>query len=254
MPKGVGDVLGRLDEVSTVSRLIADILMSISYFLPRSLAQPVRNVVMQIRKGQMLARRVQHVQRQVDRLNQTELGSTLVEGTTDTATQLGRAATSEATREAVYELGRSAGTAVSSGRPPTTPVNPAYELSGAPARPSPATTSGANGGATVATTAATTAPAASGRQWVYLPSLNPGETAAIEVLVGMQKQVNSSQHVPFRLISRALGAEDAQPVVEEGSIRMEGASRWRRYLWLIILLVVIVVVASLIWLLVTGLF
>jgi hypothetical protein len=250
MPKGVGDVMGRLDEVSTVSRLIADILMSISYFLPRSLAQPVRNVVMQIRKGQMLARRVQHVQRQVDRLNQTELGSTLVEGTTETATQLGRAATSEATREAVYDLGRSAGSVATSGR---TAANPAYELSGAPTRSGATAAPGSNGGA-MAAAAATTAVAASGRQWVYLPSLNPGETAAIEVLVGMQKKVNKSQHVPFRLISRALGTEDAQPVVEEGSIRMEGASPWRRFLWLIILLVVIVVVASLIWLLVTGLF
>ncbi|HXF60468.1 MAG TPA: Ig-like domain-containing protein [Caldilineaceae bacterium] len=259
--ENAGSMMDRLDEASAVGRIIADILITISYFLPANLARPVRSVVTQIRRGQMLARRVQHVRRQFDRLNQTELGSTLVQNTTETATQMGRAATSEATREALYSTGRAATTtmagaagaaAAGAGRS----VNKLYDLTAAASTRAPLASGAKPNGAPAAGVAATTGAgmAAGSRQWVYLPPLKPGETATIEVLVGCSQRLTRSQHFPFRLISRALGQEQAQPVIEEGSIRLEGIGWWRRYLWVAVLFALLVAAAAVIGLLAAGLF
>jgi hypothetical protein len=246
IPKNMDEMVDQLNEVSMVGRLIADILMSITYFLPSGLARPVRTVVMQIRRGQYLARRVQYVRKQVSRLNQTEMGSTLVKGAGEAAAEAGRVATAEGTRTTLAEAGRSAGAAVATAGKRA--VGKLYELKPG----SNGAVVGGNGAmaGTAVTGMAAGAAGAAGRQWAFVPPLNPGETVVVDVLVGLRQQPRKTEHYPFRLVSRALGEEQAQPVVEEGSIRIQGIGFWRRFLWMIVFGALVVVAAAVIWLLV----
>ena len=79
MPKNMGEIGDKLGEVSQFGQVIASILMSVTFFLPSGLARPVRQVVMQIRKGQMLTRRVEYVRKQVGKLNQTQTGAAVTQ-------------------------------------------------------------------------------------------------------------------------------------------------------------------------------
>jgi hypothetical protein len=266
LPQGNGEEGGgtslegmadKLEEASMVGRIIADILSTVAMFLPRGLQQPVRMVAMQIRRGQMLANRVKRVRQQVDRLNQSEMGQRVVQGTQDAAGQAGRVATSESTRGAVIQgAGRAGGflqttaTAAVAGAKRT--ANSLYDLSGTGGN------AGGHGG-TVAGgfagngTNGAHAPAGP-RQWVYVPPISPGETVTIEVMVGANARRASGEHQPFRIFSRALGEENAQPVVEEGSIRIAKSSPWPSLMRYLLAGVVVLIAIALIWLLASTLF
>lgn len=243
----VGNALDKLQEVSMVGRIIADILTTIALFLPSSLGRPLRSVAMQIRRGQMLANRVRYVRRQVDRLNQTETGQKVVQGTQEAAEQVGRVATAETTRTTVAQGATRAGgvlqsTAAAAVAGAKRTANSLYDLSG-------------TGGAAVAGgNGANGAVVASGsRQWVYVPPVNPGETVNIDVMVGANARHVSDGHQPFRILSRALGDENAVPVVEEGSIRIAKTSPWPSLMRFVLAGVVLLVAIALIWLLATTL-
>jgi hypothetical protein len=95
---------------------------------------------------------------------------------------------------------------------------------------------------------------AGARQWVYVPPLNPGETVTIDVMVGSNARKTAGSHQPFRILSRALGEENAQPVVEEGSIRLASSNRWATFLRVLIAGVVILLAIAVIWWLAGTLF
>jgi VWFA-related protein len=236
-----GELVDKLDDVTGVARIIADILSTIATLLPPSLARPIRMVVSQIRRGQMMATRVKQVRRQVDKLGKNELGQQLIQNTQNAAGQVQQVATSESTQAAMAQGANRAGAAVSTTAAAayagaTRTANSVYDLSGQGGRGS----NGGNGANGVA------APAGA-RQWVYVPPLNPGETITIDVMVGSSARKSAGSHQPFRILSRALGEENAQPVVEEGSIRLATSSRWGSILRLLIAGVVIILAAGVIW-------
>lgn len=241
VPKGLGEIGEKINEVSLVGRIIADILMQVSYFLPRSLAAPLRTVVMQIRRGQMMARRVQNVQRQIGRLNRTEMGASMVQTTAEMADEAGRYATSAETQQFMVAAGQgamrtatSAATATAAGA--SRAANKLFDL----------TTTAARQVGDQAAAALGVAPAA--RQWVYVPTIQPGESVTIDVLVGAQGPTSGSRHHPFRILSRALGDEESRPMIEEGSVRVVGTSWWQRNLPRILVGVAGVMVVGAVWL------
>ena len=246
----VGEMVEKLDEVSMVGRLIADILTTVAMFLPASLARPIRQIVTQIRRGQILTSRVKYLRRQVDRLNQSEMGQQVVQGTTDAAGQVGRVATSDATRGAVAQGANRAGGAVATATAAATAgakntANRLYDLTGQGGANGQPAGNSANGVGIAANGA---------RQWVYVPSVSPGETVTIDVMVGANARNATGSHQAFRILSRSLGEENAQPVIEEGSIRIARSSPWPSILRLVLAGVVVLVAVALIWLLAGTLF
>jgi hypothetical protein len=87
-----------------------------------------------------------------------------------------------------------------------------------------------------------------------VPPINAGETVTIDVMVGANGRNAKGEHQAFRILSRALGEENAQPVVEEGSIRLNRASPWPSVLRFVLAGVVVLVAIVLIWLLARTLF
>jgi hypothetical protein len=239
---GVDGALDKLEEASEVSTIIVSILNSIASILPRSLAQPIRMVTRQIRSGQTIANRAKSIRRNVDRLNKTEMGRQVVETTSTAATQVGQAATSEATRAAVAQGVNRTGAAVATVATGTAAHYSLTGQGGSSLQTHPMG-NGANGAGA----------AARGRQWVYLPPINPGDTVTIDVMVGASGRNASGDHQPFRILSRALGDENAQPVVEEGSIRVAKASPWPSLLRFLVAGLVVLVAVALIWGLLTTL-
>jgi hypothetical protein len=251
LPKNMGGIGNKLSEASAVGLLIANILTSITFFLPPGLARPLRQVVMQIRKGQMLARRVEYVRKQVGKLNQTQTGQAMTEAAGEAVDELGEFATAETTREAVAAGGRSAGAAVATAASTTATgagraANKLYDLTGAAARQV--------GSQAAALVGASNGGGPAPRQWIYVPPVNPGETVTIDVLVGAVGKLTGSQHLPFRLLSRALGDETGQPVAEEGTVRVMGASPWRGLLAWIVIGLSVLVAAVLVWWLIGVIF
>jgi hypothetical protein len=82
----------------------------------------------------------------------------------------------------------------------------------------------------------------------------PGETVTIDVMVGANARNASGNHQPFRILSRALGEENAQPVVEEGSVRLAKSSPWPSFMRFVLAGLTVVVAIALIWLLAGTLF
>lgn len=245
-----GDAADKLEEASAVGRIIASILTSVAMFLPPNLRRPVMMVSSQIRRGQMLANRVKSVRRQVGKLNETEMGQQVVQGTEQAAGEVGRAAQSDTTRGAVAQGSSRAGAAVAAttatamaGAKRT--ANRLYDLTGQ--GNGGAAGQGSNGGNGAAV-------AGGPRQWVYLPPIHPGETVSIDVLVSANARNASGTHQSFRILSRALGDETAQPVIEEGSIRVTHKSPWPSIQRYLLTGVVVLVAIALIWLLSGALF
>jgi VWFA-related protein len=239
----VGGAMDKLEEASLVGRIIADILYSVAMFLPPTLARPLRTVAMQIRRGQMIANRVKHVRRQVGKLNKSEMGQKVVQGTTDAAEQVGRVATADSTRSSMeqgvnFAGGAMAATAAATVAGAKRQVNRLYDLTGQ----APAVMRSGNGANGVAAPAGT-------RQWVYVPPVAPGETVTIDVMVGANARSANGDHHPFRILSRALGEENAQPVVEEGSIRLAKSSPWPALTRYVFATIIVVLAIALIWLL-----
>lgn len=240
VPKNMGDLGERLDDVSQTGMLIASLLTSIAMILPRNLSRPVRSVAMQIRRGNMFARRVSRVRRQFDRLNQDELGGQLVENSSAAAQEAGRVATADGTQQMVAAGGRSAGSAASAAAGATLAgagrtANRLFELG-------TTATNQARGQAAAALGVVTGAP-----QWVYVPPLDPGQSVNIDVLVGARGEIKGSRHVPFRIQSRALNDESNQPVIEEGSVRIVGRSWWQRHGGQVILAGLVLVMLVIMW-------
>jgi hypothetical protein len=236
----IEEMADTLQEASAVGAIISSILLTIAAMLPATLARPLRMVAMQIRRGQMLANRVKSIRRQVDRLNKSEMGRQVVQGTTSAAGQVGQVATSSATRNTVAQGASSAGSMVAAAT--TSTVNKMYALTGQ----DNGSGQGGNG------TAGFVAPVGP-RQWVYLPPIAPGETVSIDVMVGASANRATGDHQPFRILSRALGEENAAPVVEEGSIRLAKTSPWPLITRFIFAGIVILVAVAVIWLLVGAL-
>jgi hypothetical protein len=76
----------------------------------------------------------------------------------------------------------------------------------------------------------------------------------IDVMVGANARRATGSHQAFRIYSRAMGEENAQPVVEEGSIRIARSSPWPSLMRFLLAGVVVLVAAALIWLLAGTLF
>ena len=244
VPTNMDELGDKLDEASDVGRIISSILSSLAMFLPPALARPLRTVSMQIRRGQMIASRVRYVRRQFDRLNKTEMGSKLVQNTGEAASQVGRVATAESTRDVVATGASRAGgmmtaTAAAAYAGATRSASRLYDLTGQGVQ-------GGNG--TNGTNGHTVAAESSGaRQWVYLQPINPGETVTLDILVGARTRVAGNEHQTFRIISRAVGDENAQPVIEEGSIRLASSSRWSAILGLVMTGVLVLIAAAISW-------
>ncbi|MEX1020453.1 MAG: VWA domain-containing protein [Litorilinea sp.] len=247
--KGAG---GKMQEAGMVAGILASILTSVAMFLPRGLQRPIRQVAMTLRRGTMLSRRVGHVQRQVGRLNQSEMGSQVVERTQQGASQLGEAATSDAARQAVYGAGRTAQGAMvaGAGAGTATAQRSASRLSDWGGTLTQARNAAAGAAAGVVNSATGVLTGGNNRQWVYVPQLQPGDTVTIDILVGEAGKNLTTRHYPFRLVSRALDDDAATQVVEEASVRIQGAAWWQRYLWPILgaAAVLIALLAALIWL------
>jgi hypothetical protein len=256
---GVG---GKIEEVSAVGRIIADLLLTVAYLLPRNIGSPLRMVAMQIRRGQMFTRRISTVRKQVDRLNKTRMGKQLVDQTSQGVEQAGRAATSPEARQSAMGAGQAfaaatvgaGGSAASAlGRTATR----AYDLSSQTAargasHASPFVLSGGGGARGDAGNGNGNGSIAKLNGWVYLPRLAPAEIVNIDVLVGTAGYSPKTSLYPFRIVSRALADDEAEPVVDEGVIQIKGASQWRRiFLWLA-LLAVIAIVAVIAFLLFAG--
>jgi hypothetical protein len=202
-------------------------------------------IVSQIRRGNMMASRVKQVRRQVDKLGKNQMGQKLIQGTQNAAGQVQQAATSPGAQTAMAQGASGAGAAISATAAAayagaTRSVNRMYDLSGQGSNGG----NGANGAA---------APAGA-RQWVYVPPLNPGETVTIDVMVGSSARKSAGSHQPFRILSRALGEENAQPVVEEGSIRLATKSSWGGVIRLLIAGVVMILAIAVIWWLASTIF
>jgi hypothetical protein len=76
----------------------------------------------------------------------------------------------------------------------------------------------------------------------------------IDVMVGANARNASGEHQAFRILSRSIGEENAQPVVEEGSIRLARSSPWPSLLRFVLAGVVLLIAIALIWLLAGTLF
>lgn len=250
MPSGeqVGKWADTVSELSGVAGIIVMILQNVAYLLPSPLARTLRTIAMQIRRGQMTVRRVETVRRQVDRLNQTEVGQRMVQTTGDMAHEMGEYATAEETRTAIATGAGRAGGAVTSTAGAayagaTRTMNKLYDLSG-----------GAKSAAAAGVAAATGVLTGAGaRQWVYVPTVNAGDSITIDVMVG-SKSHKGGEHQPFRILSRAVGDENAQPVVEEGSIRLARKSKAPALLGLVIAGALVLAAGVVVWWLVAGLF
>jgi hypothetical protein len=178
------------------------------------------------------------------------MGASVVEATGEAAAEVGRVATAETTRQTVAAGGRSAGAAVATAAGTAAAgagraANKLFDLTGATARQvggqAAALVGGNGGGATT-------------RQWVYVPPVAPGETVTIDVLVGAAGKLSGSQHIPFRLVSRALGEESAQPVIEEGSVQVSGGSPWRGLMAWVTIALAVLIAAVLVWWLIGVIF
>jgi len=237
MPKNMGEIGDKLGEVSAMARIVSSVLMSVTYLLPPTLARPLRMVTMQIRKGQMLSRRVENVRKQVGKLSQQ--GAKASADTGEAMDEMEPVAAGEPAREAVATGGGSTGAAVGTavagaGRA----ANKLFDLTATATRQVGDQAASFLGGNGVG---------AAARQWVYVPPVNPGETVTIDVLVGATRKLPGSRHMSFRLLSRAVGDENAQPVVEEGSVRVTGSSPWRGLSAWIVIGLAVLVAAVLVW-------
>jgi hypothetical protein len=76
----------------------------------------------------------------------------------------------------------------------------------------------------------------------------------IDVMVGANARNASGNHQQFRILSRALGEENAQPVIEEGSVRLAKSSPWPSLMRFVLAGVTVLVAIALIWLLAGTLF
>ena len=250
MPTNLSGIGEKMGEISAFAQIISSVLMSVSYLLPPSLARPLRMLTMQLRRGQMITRRVESVRKQVGKLNKKVAGASADTDTGDEFDEMEPAAAGEPVGQAVAASGSTtpgssstgaavsaaAGTAVAgAGRA----ANKLFDLTATATRQvgdQAAALIGANG--------------AGGRQWVYLPPVNPGETVTIDVMVGAVGKLAGNKHMTFRLLSKAVDDEHAQPVVEEGSVRVTGSSPWQGLTaWLVIALAVLVAAVLAWWLL-----
>jgi hypothetical protein len=121
-------------------------------------------------------------------------------------------------------------------------MNKLYDLSGGARAAAATAVAGAAGVLT----------GANARQWVYVPPVNAGDSITVEVMVG-SKSGKGGEHQQFRILSRAVGDENTQPVVEEGSIRLLRKSKAPALLGLMIAAIIILVAAVFIWWLASGL-
>jgi hypothetical protein len=180
------------------------------------------------------------------------MGAQLVEGTKQGAAQVGEYATSDAAREAAYGAGQTAQGAMTgvAGSTVAGAQRGAARLQNLTGSLGQARGAAAGVATDMMNSARGALTGAANRQWVYVPPLGPGETVTIDILVGGVGVNAATRHYPFRLVSRALDDESGTPVVEEGSVRIQGAPWWRRHLWSLlgVVLALVAVLAALVWL------
>jgi hypothetical protein len=185
-------------------------------------------------------------------LNKTRMGKQLVDQTSQGVEQAGRAATSPEARQGAMGAGQAfAAAAVGAGGSAASALGRtatrAYDLGSQTAargasHASPFVLSGGGGARGDAGNGNGNGSSAKLNGWVYLPRLAPAEIVNIDVLVGTAGYSPKTSLYPFRIVSRALADDEAEPVVDEGVIQIKGASQWRRiFLWLALLAVVAIV-------------
>ena len=77
--------------------------------------------------------------------------------------------------------------------------------------------------------------------WVQTPFVEPGETLAVDLFIRPVKS-RQDEFYPFKVLSRSVEQEEAPLVIEEGSVQIAGASRFRRYSPYLLILVIAVVI------------
>jgi hypothetical protein len=91
-----------------------------------------------------------------------------------------------------------------------------------------------------------------GAAWAQTPTVQPGETLAVELLIRSASPASNQRH-PYRIISRAAGQAQADPVSEEGSAQIRGGFWARRFLPSAIILVIMIALLLLVyWLASSG--
>jgi hypothetical protein len=61
------------------------------------------------------------------------------------------------------------------------------------------------------------------------PFIEPGETLAVDLLIEPVKPFDA-QYYPFTINSSSLEQTEREPVVEQGSVQIQGLAWYRRYL------------------------
>ena len=224
LPTDLSQVGDTVSEVSGLARMLADFLMTISYFLPRDLASVLRRFSMQLRRGQMMARRLDRARSQYGRLRKATGESAAVNSAGQIMNEAGEWIDAEGVPAAQQAGQAAAGTARSATAGASRTAQRLQDLTSAASRQ-------------IGDQATAWLGSGAPSQWVVVPAITAGATVTVDMLVTLRKRSAHSQEVPFRVITRAAGQEEEDTTVEEASVRIEGVS-WLRRLAPILLLVV----------------
>jgi VWFA-related protein len=91
------------------------------------------------------------------------------------------------------------------------------------------------------------ASAGSGRPgWSVTPYLEPGQSLVVQLMVTPVKRPRS-QHYAFRVLSRTAEAENAEPIVEHGTVALRGLGVFRQIWTLLLMVISLGLLALLVW-------
>lgn len=208
----------------TLGGAIADILGTVGMILPRSVGSPMLQAASRMRRGQSTATRVQQAPRQIG--GQVEK----VKSASSAAQQV--PATPPVQPQAVP-------------LPQEMPAAPAFQPGTMPSPEQMPAASAARPGVTP-----TAQPIEPG--WVLTPSVQPGGTLAIGLLVTGPRS-NQTQHFEFDIFSRSVEQVDSPVVSETDSFQIRGVSWFFRVLpYLAIVAVAAAAIVYALWLLNPG--
>ncbi len=77
--------------------------------------------------------------------------------------------------------------------------------------------------------------------WVQTPSVEPGETLVVDLLVDPIIRPRQAQQYPITVISQSVEQEDAPLVIGEGNVQIEVVSWFHRLLPFLVLVAVITI-------------
>ena len=188
-------LMTRLGGALRLGGIIATILSTLSYLLPRSMAAPLMQASYKLRSGEVAAMRAQQVSSQVGSLGPARGGAAPGSGSQSYSPQ--------SASQPQVALQPQAG--------------PQPQAGGqAVPQPQVGRQQAAASEAVVLSDAQT-------------PFIEPGETLAVDLLIDPVKPFDA-QYYPFTINSISLEQTEREPVVEQGSVRIQGLAWYRRYL------------------------